>query len=631
VGLRRSQKKRAEQPAEVTERRNWRLRVDEGRQVWEYVTDGSLQQTCEKYFLGLDVSNECPPLPRARTPLDCASNAVTFYSKIQAVDGHWANDYGGPMFLMPGLIVTCYISGTVLPEPHRREIIVYLSNIQARDGGWGLHIECPSNIFGTAMTYVAMRLLGLPREDERLQRARQFLLANGGARGIPTWGKFWLAALGCYEWSGLNAVPPELWLMPDWFPLHPGRWWCHCRVVYLPMGYVYGRRATGPLTPLVLQLREELYAEPYASIDWPSLRTCISPLDVYEPHSWLNRALFSLVNAYEGVHSSWLRQTALDMCIDHIRQEDANTKFIDIGPVNKCINMLAIFHADGPDSPAFKAHQARVADYLWISADGMKMQGYNGSQLWDTAFSVQAILETGLIAESKECLTLAYKYIDVSQVREDVPQNDKYYRHISKGAWPFSTRDHGWPISDCTSEGLKAALLLRQHCRWLPPLEIDRYFAAVNVILSMQNADGGWATYELKRGPDYLELINPAEVFRDIMVDYSYVECTSACVQALSSFRHAFPFHRADEVGQAVARGADFIRRVQKTDGSWLGKWAVCFTYGTWFGVEGLVAAGESPAQSEPLRKAREWLVSVQNANGSWGEGAHYFFFFCFC
>ena len=29
-------------------------------------------------------------------------------------------------------------------------------------------------------------------------------------------------------------------------------------------------------------------------------------------------------------------------------------------------------------------------DYLWVAEDGMKMQGYNGSQLWDTAFAVQA-------------------------------------------------------------------------------------------------------------------------------------------------------------------------------------------------------------------------------------------------
>jgi hypothetical protein len=29
------------------------------------------------------------------------------------------------------------------------------------------------------------------------------------------------------------------------------------------------------------------------------------------------------------------------------------------------------------------------------------------------------------------------------------------YRHTSKGAWPFSIADHGWPISDCNAEGLK--------------------------------------------------------------------------------------------------------------------------------------------------------------------------------
>jgi lanosterol synthase len=134
------------------------------------------------------------------------------------------------------------------------------------------------------------------------------------------------------------------------------------------MGYVYGKRATGALTPLVEQLRSELYCEPYDSIDWPSLRHCISPLDVYEPHTWLNRSLFAVVNAYESVHASWVRNIALDMTIDHIRQEDANTKHIDIGPVNKCINMLAVFHAEGKDSPNFKAHQERIWDYLWLSA-----------------------------------------------------------------------------------------------------------------------------------------------------------------------------------------------------------------------------------------------------------------------
>merc|ERR1712183_368696 len=91
----------------------------------------------------------------------------------------------------------------------------------------------------------------------------------------------------------------------------------------------------------------------------------------------------------------------------------------------------------------------------------MKMQGYCNSTLWDTAFAVQAITATGLEREFTDCLTKAHKAIDAAQVQEDCPGDlSAWYRHISKGAWPFSTRDHGWPIADCSAEGLKAALAL---------------------------------------------------------------------------------------------------------------------------------------------------------------------------
>lgn len=112
-------------------------------------------------------------------------------------------------------------------------------------------------------------------------------------------------------------------------------------------------------------------------------------------------------------------------------------------------------------------------------------------------------------------MRLGYNYLEISQVLEDVKDREKFYRHISKGGWPFSTRDHGWPISDCTAEGLKAALALHEtvvsdeKSQLITP---QRCFDAVNVLLSFQNEDGGWATYENTRGPAWLELINPAEV-----------------------------------------------------------------------------------------------------------------------
>ncbi len=84
----------------------------------------------------------------------------------------------------------------------------------------------------------------------------------------PSWAKFWLAVLGVYDYRGCNSVPPEMWLLPAWFPFHPARLWCHCRMVYLPMCYLYGRRFSGDATPLVLALRKELYVTPYESVDW---------------------------------------------------------------------------------------------------------------------------------------------------------------------------------------------------------------------------------------------------------------------------------------------------------------------------------------------------------------------------
>ena len=89
----------------------------------------------------------------------------------------------------------------------------------------------------------------------------------------PAWGKFWLSVLNVYEWEGNNPVPPELWccssdltcyyhcsppsrVLPEWLPFHPHRWWIHCRMVYLPMSYLYGSRFKARETDLILSLRE---------------------------------------------------------------------------------------------------------------------------------------------------------------------------------------------------------------------------------------------------------------------------------------------------------------------------------------------------------------------------------------
>jgi len=636
----------------------WKLKTRNGRQTWEFDLPQGLQsQTDAAEFIremakAFDFDKAANPnsgdkiyrmqalknfqeLSRKQITLPhnivhslkkeafiAALSGLHFYQSLQAEEGHWPGDYGGPLFLLPGLVIASYVTETPFAPPHCALMKRYMLNHQNDDGGWGLHIEGKSTMFGTVMQYVALRLLGMEENEPSVAAARGWILKNGGATGIPSWGKFYLAVLGVFNWEGCNSLLPEMWLLPSSLPVHPGRYWCHSRMVYLPMAYCYGNKVKGKITPLIKQLQRELFTEDYLSIRWKDVRNRIAPTDSFTPPSAILKTLNAFINLYERFYSKTLRKKALDFILEYINAEDEQTDYVDIGPVNQAINSICVWHAYGKNSAQFQKHVERWKDYLWVTEDGMKMNGYNGSQLWDTAFAVQAVTEGGLENFYPETIKKAYHYIDITQVQEDVPKRRRFFRHISKGGWPFSTLEHGWPISDCTAEGLSAVLKVHRTALFKNSsikISDTRLFDAVNIILSLQNKDGGWATYEQTRGMPWLELLNPSEVFSNIMIDYSYTECTAACIRALCEFQKAYPYHRREETAGAISRGAEFIKSKQLADGSWLGSWGVCFTYGTWFAMEGLITAAENP-ESLCIQRACDFLRSKQNEDGGWGE-----------
>lgn len=559
------------------------------------------------------------PEPQVGSVRGAIERAVENLRARQEPDGHWAGDYGGPLFLLPGLLITCSITGVDLGAGKRERMRAYLRSVQNTDGGFGLHVEDRSTVFGTTLNYVAMRLLGMEADDADARRARQRLHALGGAEGIPTWGKLWLAVLGAYEWEGVAPLSPELYLLPRALPFHPSRFWCHTRQVYLPMSYLYARRFVAAETPLVRALREEIFVRRYETIDWPSMRTHVAEGDVYTPHSPVLRAAYRVLGRYERRPSSRLRARALALVSDHMRHEDETTGYLTIGPVSKAIQMLARWVED-PHGEGFRRHVARIDDYLWDGDDGLKMQGYNGSQLWDTAFAAQAMLESGLPRREgafADVLGPAHAWIDANQIREDVPDGHRYYRDRVKGTWPFSTAEQGWSVSDCTAEALKVALQMAPLTR--TPIPEPRLRDTLDVLLESQNDDGGWSEYERSRASAAVELLNAAEVFGDVMVGHSYVECTSACIQALLAYRKAHPGYRDREIERAVEHGLEYVRRVQRDDGSFYGGWGICFSYGTWFGIDALVAGGASEDR-ERIARACRFLIGHQRADGGWSE-----------
>ncbi|XP_062174281.1 beta-amyrin synthase-like [Alnus glutinosa] len=560
--------------------------------------------------------------------------AIHFFSALQASDGHWPAELTGVLFFLPPLVMCLYITGhlnTMFPAEYQKEILRYIYYHQNEDGGWGLHIEGHSIMFSTALSYICMRLLGEGPDggqDNACARARKWILDHGGVTHIPSWGKTWLSILGVFEWIGTNPMPPEFWILPSFLPMHPAKMWCFCRLVYLPMSYLYGKRFVGPITPLILSLREELYTQPYHEVNWKKVRHLCAKEDLYYPHPLIQDLLWdSLYIFTEPLLTRWplnklVREKALQVTMKHIHYEDENSRYITAGCVEKVLSMLACWVED-PNGDSFKKHIARIPDYIWVAEDGIKMQGC-GSQIWDTSFAIQALLASNLIDEVGPTLARGHDFIKKSQVKDN-PSGDfeSMYRHISKGSWTFADQDQGWQVSDCTAEALKCCMLLSMKSPKIvgEKMELERFYDSVNVILSLQSKNGGLAAWEPVRAQNWLELLNPTEFFKDIVVEHEHLECTASAIQALVLFKKLYPEHRKEEIEDFIKNAVQFIQDIQLPDGSWYGNWGICFIYGTWFGLGGLAAAGKTYNNCPAMRRAVDFLLKAQrDNNGGWGE-----------
>ncbi|KAM6562845.1 hypothetical protein CsatB_022843 [Cannabis sativa] len=549
--------------------------------------------------------------------------SINFWSALQSPHGHWPAQNAGVMFYIPPLVFCMYICGhldKVFNKHHKREMLWYMYCHQNEDGGWGLHIQGPSMMMCTVLNYLAMRILGESADgglDNACSKAQKWIHDHGGAVGSGSWGKTWMAILGVYEWDGCNPMPPEFWFYPSIVPLHPSKMFCYCRLTFMPMSYFYGRKFVSEITPLIKQLREEIHIIPYKDIKWSKMRHVCAKEDNYYPHGKVQRLLWDCVYYLaEPIINTWpfnkIREKAVQRAMEHIHYEDENSRYITIGCVEKPLMMLACWVED-PDGEYFKKHIPRVDDYLWVAEDGLTMQSF-GSQTWDCSLTVQALVAGNINKEIAAVLKKAHEFLKMSQVRENPPNHLDHFRHISKGAWTFSDRDHGWQVSDCTAEGMMPSELVGE------PMEAENMYDAVNVIMSLQSPNGGVSAWEPTGAPKWLEFLNPVEFLEDLVIEYEYIECTSSSIQALNLFRKSHPGHREKEVDKFITNAANYLEDTQMADGSWYGNWGICFVYGTWFAIRGLEGAGRHYNNCEAVRRGVEFLLETQREDGGWAE-----------
>ena len=532
--------------------------------------------------------------------------------RLQDEDGAWEGEMVWCPMLTAQYVLLHHILERPLEPGRRRRVLRSFERTRLEGGSWGLHEHSPPNLFVTTLVYVAARLLGIERDDPLVEPAKRFLQAEG-VLNIPSWGKFWLALLNLYDWRGGNAVLPELWSLPHWIALHPSNWYCHTRLIYMAMAAIYPHRFQTPVTSVLASLREELFPQGFANVDFSAGRNRLRGGDLYaQPSVWL-RVGYGFARLFEWFHNTRLRARCMDAIIRQIKWELQTTDHTSISPVSGLLNILALWLHD-PNDPDCRQALAQLEGWIWEDEeDGTRVTGARSAS-WDTGFALQALATVPDIDGVQNARRRGADFLRSQQIGASFDGFREAYRNDPKGGWCFAGVWHGWPVTDCTAEAVLGILAADRVATSTIVLD-----DAIRFMLRGQNRDGGFGSYEAQRSSVGLEWLNPAEMFGDSMTEHSYVECTASCLAALAACQEHFPEITNRAMKSAMSRAEAWLRRTQASDGSWRGVWGVQFIYGTFFGIRGLLAAGARPGDPA-LRLACRWLLDRQQTEGGWGE-----------
>jgi squalene-hopene/tetraprenyl-beta-curcumene cyclase len=543
-------------------------------------------------------------------------------------DGHWCAELEGDTILESETILLLAYLGREKSELAQRAA-EYLIDQQLPEGGWAMYPGGGIEISGSVKAYFALKLTGHDPSAEYMQRARKAILSHGGADAVNSYTRFYLALLGQISYEQCPAVPPEVVLLPKWFPVNLNAVSAWSRTIIVPLSIVWALRPVRRIEPK-MGIRELFLREPEC---WPPLR-CPGLKGGTGLFSW-DRFFRTVDGLFKWCQRRrWLpfRRRALAAAEQWMRERFQNSDGLGaIYPplVWSILALKSLGYAD--DSPEMRECQKQLDDLvLHDDEEGTSRLQPCKSPVWDTAIVLRALSASGLRPERPE-MRQAVNWL----LQKQIACRGDWAATVAAepGGWCFEYNNDFYPDVDDTCMVLMALRTqfdeppagetLPPELRLVGDDEEDEQSHIVTMsetaeaidrglqwMLAMQNKDGGWGAFDRDNNREFLCHVPFAD--HNAMVDPSTPDVTGRVLESLAKLglRVGHP---------AVDRAVAYVRRTQEPDGSWFGRWGVNYIYGTWQAMVGLAAVGV-PADDRTIVAGANWLLSHQQECGGWGE-----------
>lgn len=534
-------------------------------------------------------------VPFAAGLLPAIAAASRHLLQLQHANGHWVGELEADTTLESDYIQLEHF----LRAPRQdkiRKAAHYILDKQLRDGGWNIYEGGPPNVSATVKAYFALKLAGYAPQEPELKRARAAALELGGVQAANSFTKIYLAFFRQYDWSAVPAIPPEIVLLPEfsYFSIYEMSSWS--RAILVPLSIVWAHKPRRPV-PHGASI-DEIFLGGRKDLHMPR-----DPVNL----TWRNFFL-TVDKALKQVERSPfkpLRTQAIRAAENWMLERFAKSD--GVGAIYPAM-MNAIFALDclgyGRQHPVMREALDQFYRFEIEESRTLRLQPCL-SPVWDTAIGHYTLRQAGLPA-AHSALTAAADWLLDKQAlgRGDWQVKNKKGQ---PGGWYFEFANEFYPDVDDTS----MVLLALRHARAGDPERLEQARRrGLAWMLSMQCSDGGFAAFDVDN--NHMVFCHVPYADHNAMLDPSCADITGRVLECLAAYgyrKHSVP------VDRAIA----FLRKTQEPEGCWFGRWGVNYIYGTCFALRGLRAAGEDMREAFIIRAA-EWLHSVQNADGGWGE-----------